>query len=720
MNLQARHLPAPASASTPDICADTAICDGCRQTLFDPTNRRYRYAVISCAHCGPKYSISLTAPGDRDSTSMHTYALCARCEHEFNTPGQRLFHAASIACHDCGPQVRLTRTDNKPFCLTSLTQLDEVDAACTILQNGGIVAVHGFGGFDLLCDATNEHSVKQLRHAKRSPARPFAMMARDIDTVRRYALVNEQEAAVLSGPQAPIVVLQKRTGAPTGKRRRFGTADGLRSQDLRPIADAVAPGQNTLGFMLPYSGLHHLLLKRMNRPVVVTSANVSGMPRCIDQSEIKRFDGTAEYILWHDQQNINRIDDSVCRIVHGKPRLLRLARGHAPAQLPLPAGFDQPASILATGSRHSGAFCLLHDRRLVLAHHHGNPQQSRNHADYQISLCRYMELFQHTAEVVAVDASPTHILARFGRQYASHQGLDIEPVQHTHAHIAACMAENHYPLHGRKLLGIVLDRPGATEDDPFRGGEFVVADYHDCVPLASFKPVDSPAAADTRYPLWRDCHQHLLAEMSWAQLKINYGELELITFLEQHAAGESTTASATMQRSSSCSRLIGAVAAAMGLCRNGISYPEQAMHKLEAIVDPDTLENEDPLLAYPFAIPLLDNKHPYIEPLAMWQALLGDLILDTPRAVMAARFYKGLANILVRMVDKLCMREDQRVIHTVALSGSVFQQPVLFSLVVSQLESRDYRVLTHSRLPANDSCVAVGQAVVAAARRQRQ
>ena len=718
MTMPARHQPAAYNDAPDRITAtqytDTAPCPHCRREIFDPTSRRYRYPLTSCANCGPRYSISRAQPGTREHTTMQTFALCPACDREFNRPGQRCFHAPALACHDCGPQVRLERHDGKTFCLTSLTQLDAVDAACTVLQNGGILAIQGIGGFELACDASREDSVARLRRAKQSAARPLALMARDIDSIQRYARVSEQEAVLLNSREAPVVILQKRAVTPAGRQRSFGTAKGFRHQDMQPLAQAVAPGLNTLAFMLPASTLHHLLLKRMNRPIVITSANRSGALRCVDHDEIREHFGEVDYILWHDQHVLNRIDESLCRIIHRRARVLRHARGHAPAALPLPPGFEKAPAILATGAEQNNSFCLLAADRLIVSHQHGDLQQPEQYANYQLSLCRYLELFHHRPERLAVDALTGHAGSRFGRQFAQQQSLPLTGVSYHHAHIAACLAENRYPRDGEAVLGVVLDAPHAGDDGSLWGGEFLLADYQQCTRLATFKPVGTVDADDAHRLPWHDCYTQLLAEMNWAQLKINYGELELIRFFEQHTGATARAPKATLT-TSSCSRLMEAVAAALDICRDEISYPQQAMQALEAMVDHDTLENEDPILAYPFAIPLLHNSMPYIEPLAMWQALLGDLILDTPRPVMAARFHKGLANAIVRMVDKLCHRDDQRVINTVAISGSACHNRILLELVLGQLEYKHYRVLTHARLPANGACVAAGQAMVAAA-----
>ena len=316
-----------------DVAPDAATCSACLGEIFDPLSRRYRYPFTNCTHCGPRLSIVNAIPYDRARTTLASFPLCPACRAEYQTPQDRRFHAEANACYVCGPKAWLQRADGKAMVVEAYTMMDDVDAACTLLQRGHIVAIKGLGGFQLACDATQEVAVARLRELKRRRGKPFALMARDVDVIRRYAAVNEQEWALLSSSAAPIVLLN---------------AGGER------LPDAVAPGVHTLGFMLPNTALHHLMLKRMARPIVLTSGNLSDEPQCIGNGDaLARLGGIAEFFLMHNRDIACRVDDSVVTIVASETRILRRARGYAPAPLQLPGfeklGFEKSPAVLALG-----------------------------------------------------------------------------------------------------------------------------------------------------------------------------------------------------------------------------------------------------------------------------------------------------------------------------------------------------------------------------------
>lgn len=711
------------------IAPDAATCPDCMADTLNPFSRRFRYPLTNCTHCGPRFSIVNNLPYDRGNTSMRDFVQCGQCLTEYESPADRRFHAQPNACHVCGPVVELARIDGNPICMESLSQLDAVDAACTLLQKGEILAIKGIGGFHLACDATHTETVEKLRQRKQRYGKPFALMARDLEVIQRYAKVTAQEKALLCSAEAPIVLLEITGQAPTGKKREFGCFEGHREQDLRPISEAVAPGQNSLGFMLPYTPMHQLMLKRMNRPIVLTSANRSDEPQVIDNAEVRdRLGDIADYVLWHNRAIVNRVDDSVARIMLDKPRLLRRSRGYAPAPLPLPKGFEAAPQILAMGAELKNTFCLVKQGNAIISQHMGDLENADAYTDYQKNLYLYTNLFQHRPELIAVDAHPEYLSSKLGRQWAAQQELPLLEVQHHHAHIAACLADNQYPLDGEPVLGVALDGLGFGADGTLWGGEFFHADYCQAHRLATFKPVAMLGGTQAIREPWRNTYAHLLAEMGWLTYKVNFEDLELTRFLEKQPLETFSTLlkkGINVPLASSCGRLFDAVAAAIGVCRERVSYEGQAAIELEAWIDQGTLQHEDEALAYPFAIPHLKATNhepsgiPYIEPLAMWQAILGDMILDTPTPVMAARFHKGLAKIIVTMIDRLTTKDGERITHTVALSGGVFQNKTLLEQVVTRLEQRQYTVLCHQQIPANDGGLALGQAVIAAAKSLR-
>jgi hydrogenase maturation protein HypF len=695
------------------VAPDAAVCAACAQEVLDPFARRFRYPFTNCTHCGPRLSIVERVPYDRAHTTMARFPLCAACDAEYSEPADRRFHAQPIACHVCGPRLSLKRTDERAIALDALTFLDEADAGCTLLQKGHVIAVQGIGGYQLACDATSSEAVSRLRLGKHRERKPFALMARDVQVIRRYCEVSEAELSLLTSSASPIVVLDRLPEAGVSGRGSH-------------IADEVAPGVRTLGFMLPNTPLHHLLLKRLERPIVLTSGNLSDEPQVIEQQEARRRLGSiAEYFLEHDRPIARRVDDSVARVMAGRPRILRRARGYAPAPLALPPGFEHAPRILAQGGALKNTFCLLRDGEAILSAHNGDLDEALTRADYAKSLSEYRAFFDFEPEALACDLHPEYASTRIAQTQARAAHIPLVPTQHHHAHIAACLAENGVPLRTPKVLGVALDGLGYAADGTLWGGEFLLADYGGYCRLGTFKPVALLGGeAAVREP-WRSTYAHLKAEMGWATFAMNYSQLELFRFLDsrpRELLDGMLAQGVNAPLASSCGRLFDAVAAAMGLAREHAFYEGQGAIELEAVADHDWLVNGDEALDYPFAIPRMRGGFPYIEPLAMWQALLGDLVLATPLGVMSARFHRGLAKAVVRMIDQLVAQSvsEPTPIRTVVLSGGVFQNRILFERVRAAVAASGLTVLTHSRVPCNDGGLALGQATIAAARLLRQ
>ena len=687
------------------VVPDAASCAACVAETLDPLARRYRYPFTNCTHCGPRLSIIQTIPYDRASTTMRAFPMCAECRAEYEDPSDRRFHAQPIACHSCGPKAWLERADGGPVALEALTALDAVDAVCSLLQQGHIVAIKGVGGFQLACDATSDEAVSRLRALKHRERKPFALMARDPGVIRSHVTLTALYEALLQSPAAPIVIASR-------------TADCS-------VAASVAPGIRTLGFMLPNSPLHHLLLQRMDRPVVLTSGNLSDEPQCIDNDDAReRLGRIADFFLFHDRDIARRVDDSVVRVVAGEARVLRRARGYAPAPLRLPAGFDRAPAVLTMGGELKNTFCLLRDGHAVISHHIGDLEDARALADYRQSVDRYLELFEQQPVAIAIDLHPEYLSSKIGRDLAGQRGIEHIAVQHHHAHLAACLAENGVPLDAAPVFGVMLDGLGLGDDGTLWGGEFLRADYRTSTRLATFKPVAMPGGAQCIAEPWRNTYAHLMAAMSWRDFAMRNAGLELFAFLD---AKPRATLDAMIGRNvnsplaSSCGRLFDAAAAAAGVCRERALYEGQAAIEFEALVDPATLGSEEDSLAYPFVIARMkDTQMPYVEPRPMWQALLGDLARATPVPVIAARFHKGLAIVIAKMIDELSRHasggNSGEPTRTVALSGGVFQNRILLEQVIARLESLHFRVLTHRQVPANDGGLSLGQAAVAAAR----
>ena len=698
------------------VVPDAATCADCVTEVFDPGARRYRYPFTNCTRCGPRLSIIEALPYDRAATTMRGFTLCGQCEIEYHDPRDRRFHAQPVACERCGPQLQLTDADGRDVELAPLSRLDAIDAAATLLQRGRIIAIKGLGGFQLACDACDEAAVSRLRQQKRRERKPFALMARDLAVIRRYCPVSASAAALLGSPAAPIVLLERQPPA-DGRAGGHCGRDG----DGR-LAAGLAPGLNTLGFMLPNTPLHHLLLARMDTPLVLTSGNLSEEPQCIGNDEARRrLGGIADGFLLHDRDVARRVDDSVTRFVAGEPRLLRRARGYAPAPIRLGAGFERAPPLLAMGGELKSTFCLLRDGAAVLSHHIGDLEEARTQADYRRAIEQYLQLFEHRPALIAVDLHPEYLSRKLGQELAERGALEIVAVQHHHAHVAACMAENGVGLDAPAVLGVALDGLGYGDDDALWGGEFLLADYRQYRRLGSFMPVAMPGGMRAIHEPWLNTYAQLTATIGWEALAgaaTSDGEpLELVRFLAAKPRGLLDAMIArgiNSPRASSCGRLFDAVAAALGVCRERALYEGQAATELEALIDRRALECESDELAYPFGT---SRQHPAgplcLTTAPMWRALLADLHCSTPAPVIAARFHKGLAIAVAAMAQRLCRAHA---VETVALCGGVFQNSVLLDQSIQRLRCGGSSVLTHRHVPANDGGLSLGQAAVAAAR----
>jgi hydrogenase maturation protein HypF len=673
---------------------DAIICEACIADISDPSNRRSRYPFTTCTHCGPRFSILNSVPYDRGNTTMATFGLCAECAAEYGDPADRRFHAQPIACPACGPRAKLIRLDLEP--VGPHSALDDVDAASHLIRQGEIVAIKGLGGYHIACDATNAASVARLRQGKRRDGKPLAMMARDLDAIRRYAHLGEAEAALLASTEAPIVILP---------------AKG------RILPEAIAPGLNELGFMLPTTPLHHLIMAPIDVPVVMTSGNLSHEPQLIDDGPaLAKLKHVATYALIHDRAIANRIDDSVARPMDGKIHLLRRARGYAPAPMPLPPGFDAAPEILALGAELKSTFCLVKHGEAILSQHQGDLQNSETYEDYCKNLRLYTSMFQHAPVALVVDRHGDYLSSKFGARLALERDAPLIEIQHHHAHVAACLAENLRPLTAPKVLGIVLDGLGLGDDNQIWGGEFLLADYLGSERLATFRPVAMIGGDRASREPWRNLYAHLMAAGSWAQWRRDFGALPLLDALD---AKPRATLDAMVKSgfnaplASSCGRLFDAMAAALGLGWEAQSYEGEAAMKLEALVDLDAPRDDE---AYPMAISCGPDL-PMIEPQALWSAVLADLRRQTPRGTMAARFHRGLAKAIVAMTLQLARRADKTGsrFDTVALSGGCFQNRILFECVAQKLRAENFALLAHAKVPANDGGLSLGQAAIAAA-----
>lgn len=679
------------------VTPDAATCTLCLAEIFDPANRRYRYPFTNCTHCGPRFSILRAVPYDRRNTSMDAFPMCSACTREYHDPRDRRFHAQPNACPACGPQVSLERCGDVPPAQVS-SGPESVEQARTLLLAGHIVAIKGLGGFHLACDATSEAAVARLRVRKHRYDKPFALMARDFGVIERYCSLSLCERALLQGPIAPILLLQA-----TGPEK---------------LATSIAPGQSSYGFMLPYTPLHHLLLQGMDAPIVLTSGNPSDEPQCIDNAEARERLGTiADFLLLHNRDIVNRVDDSVLRVADGQPRWLRRARGLAPAALPLPPGFETSPPVLALGGELKNTFCLLREGEAILSPHLGDLENARAWAAYRDTLALYLRLFSHTPAALAVDLHPEYLSGKLGREWAAEKNLVLVEVQHHHAHIAACLADNGIPLEAPPVLGVALDGLGYGSDGTLWGGEFVLADYRNSRRLAAFRPVPMPGGAQAVREPWRMGYAYLNQYYDLHDLQREYSSLDFFRTLQTQplpVIEAMVRAGINSPLTSSCERLFDAVSSLMGV-RSGVSYEGQAAAiELQAWTDQAALQREE---SYSLTVGQVDAFGlAWVDTKPLWPALLRDAAQGVDAGQMAARFQNGLAQAIVAMVGRLAQYHGNPWQNRIALSGGVFQNDLLLHGVIARLEAQGLTIYAHSRVPANDGGLSLGQAVVAAAR----
>ena len=676
------------------ITPDAAICDACRAEVLDPSERRYGYPFANCTHCGPRFSIVKEVPYDRVNTTMSDFPMCADCKSEYLQPADRRFHAQPIACPACGPMIWLEQMETNG----AMPYSAPLDSAIELLKSGKVVAIRGLGGFHLACDATNADAVQRLRQRKHRYGKPFALMARDLDVIRRYCNLTPVHAELLQSPEAPIVLIP---------------ADGPEK-----LPHGIAPGLNAVGFMLPYTPLHLLITQRIDQPLVMTSGNISDEPQVTSLDRARSgLRGIADAMLMHNREIANRIDDSVVRIVAGKPSLIRRARGYAPSAVSLPAGFDGAPDLLAFGGELKATFCVLKDGAAILSQHQGDLEDVSTFEDYQKNLQLYSKIYDHRPHMLVADMHPEYLSAKLAKQRSADEQLPLLEVQHHHAHIASCMVENGIALDSPPILGIAIDGLGFGGDGTIWGGEFLLADYQSYRRVAAFKPVAMVGGVQAIREPWRNTYAHLVAAQGWSQFTENFSTLDLHRYLSAKplkTIDRMLETGLNVPLASSCGRLFDAVAAALGLCADHALFEGQGAMELEALAEKwPSSPDEEP---YKFAINEADGLL-HLESLPMWQSLLEDLARQAPVPQMALRFHYGLARAIRDMVARIRWANS---LNTVALSGGCFQNKLLLEEVVRLLEADGLRCLLHAKVPSNDGGLALGQAAIAAARHINQ
>jgi len=640
------------------VLPDMSTCEDCLRELFDPSDRRYLYPFINCTNCGPRFTIIESLPYDRPNTTMKLFKMCYECEREYHEPSNRRFHAQPNACPECGPWLSLYSSEGR-----LIAERDEaLTLTLELLKDGKIVAVKGVGGFHLMCDATREDVVNLLRDRKRRKEKPVAVMFRDLPQLKKYAEPSELELLLLTLPERPIVLTKYKGG----------------------LAPSVAPELKMLGAFLPYSPLHHILLRGLDFPLVATSGNFSEEPIVIDNEEALRgLSKLSDFILLHNRDIKRRCDDSVMKVIGGTPTPIRRSRGYAPMPITLP--FSLKRKVLAVGGMLKNTFSLAFGDRVIISQHVGDVENLETLKAFEEMVFDLMRLYEFEPEVVVCDMHPRYETTRWAEVFSTEKNIPLARVQHHFAHILSCMAENQLR---DKVLGIAWDGTGYGEDGTLWGGEFLECDYSSYMRLFHFRPfrliggeraVKEPrrVALSILFELF---HEEAL-DLELPTLRC-FEEKELKNLYIAWKRGVNSP------YTSSVGRLFDAVASLLNI-RHTLSYEGQASMMLEDLYDYSVKD------AYPFEL-----KDGIIDWKLMFLALMEER--EPVRAV--SRFINTLAHICLRVAREVSLER-------VCLSGGVMQNDPLVSKIKELLENAGFRVYTHQKVPPNDGGLSLGQAV---------
>jgi hydrogenase maturation protein HypF len=670
------------------ISPDVATCTDCLSELFDPSDRRYRYPFINCTNCGPRFTIIRDIPYDRPTTSMAAFPMCPACLAEYKNPLDRRFHAQPNACWDCGPRLELWDKSGE-----QIDCRDPIAEVVSRLHAGFVVAVKGLGGFHLAVDATNPAAVALLRLRKRRVEKPFAMMVPDVQAAGEFCELDEPARAVLQSIQRPIVLLRKTP---------------LSGRTPSVISDEVAPGNSYLGIFLPYTPLHHLLLAEGGfKALVMTSANLSEEPIAIDNREaVHRLSGLADCFLLHNRDILLRCDDSVVRLVGGVTRQVRRSRGFVP--VPVFLKHEQP-SVLAVGGQLKNTICLTQGKHAFLSQHVGDLENVESYRFFHEAIEHLERILEIRPEIIAYDLHPEYFSSKWALQQS---GVRLVGVQHHHAHIASCMAENH--LEGR-VIGFALDGTGYGSDGHIWGGEVLIADYEDFERAAHLEYVSLPGGEAAIREPWRMAVSYLAHHFGHEFLKSEFLKPEFskldVPFVRQLDPLRVDVLLRMMEQgvnsplTSSCGRLFDAVAALIGI-RQEVNYEAQAAIELETAI----AESEDDT-GYPLEL-LPDRDGWIIGTRCLFEALLEDLGRNLPVASISRRFHNGLVEGFVQSATRL---RKKTALNRVCLSGGTFQNVYLSRRLEARLSEAGFEVFIQKEVPPGDGGLSLGQALVAAA-----
>ena len=665
------------------ISPDVTVCGDCLKEMKDPLDRRYNYPFINCTNCGPRYTIIEDIPYDRPRTSMKEFRMCAACRAEYENPLDRRFHAQPNACPDCGPHVFLT--DHQGVVCESASE-PAIERAAQLLKQGKIIAVKGLGGFHLACDAANETAVQRLRQKKNRPHKPFALMAAATSALSDHVHIEDLERELMASYHRPIVLLRKKASGPT----------------RNPVATQVAPLNNFLGAMLPYTPLHELLLEKGPEILVMTSGNRSGEPLSIDnQDALSAFSHIADFFLLHNRDIYFRADDSIARIQRSRPRFIRRSRGYAPQ----PVFYDKKLlPVLAVGAGLKNTVCLTRDNYLFLSQHIGDLANVKIHEFFTQSITHLKRILDIDPVLVAHDLHPGLMSTQYALESTDIRGIETIGIQHHHAHAVACMAENGLD---REAIAITLDGTGLGTDGTIWGGEILISTLSSFTRAAHLSPIGMPGGdAAVREP-WR-----MTAALLYKTFGPGMRDLE-IPYIRRTDSQKLDFILRMMEKgvntplTSSCGRVFDAVSSLLGV-RDKISHEGQAAMELEAVADQDKAWKG-------YAFDLIPGAEPdcfEISLIPCIRQIVSDTAAGEPVSVISARFHQTLADAFVSAASRVSRTTG---IRDVVLSGGVFNNDILFQNITAGLEQNSLTVYTHSKVPCGDGGISFGQAIAAAA-----
>ncbi|MBL4935274.1 carbamoyltransferase HypF [Clostridium sp. YIM B02515] len=664
------------------ISPDMATCEECRKDILNPNNRRYGYPFTNCTNCGPRFSIIKSIPYDRDKTTMKKFKMCCLCMSEYKDPSNRRFHAQPNACDDCGPHIWITDANGSELNInyeSSIPRsLNTLKWAVKKLKEGKIFAIKGLTGFHLCCDAYNEEAVKLLRERKHRPHKPFAVMAKNLDIVKKYCHVNTREESLLTGIKKPIVLLNQK-------------------QDFS-LTEAIAPNQNTLGVMLPYTPLHELLFNEGMDIMIMTSANFYSLPlEFNNDSAIKNLSSIVDYFLFHNRDIYIPVDDSVVKVINDEEMIIRRARGYAPD----PFKYEDIEEILACGPNMKNTFSIGKENFIFMSQHNGDLENLETIEHYSRNIEHLKNIFSFHPKYLAFDLHPDYASTIYSEDYVTPK----IGIQHHHAHIASCLAENKIKS---KVIGIAFDGTGYGTDGTLWGGEFFICDTLDFKRLAHLDYIKMPGGEMAIKEPWRmgasyvhEAYKRIPNnefkknyELN-ALIKILFADkgLNLIKILES---------SLNNIKTSSMGRLFDAVSSIIGI-NQAVTYEGQASIELENII------NKTVTGYYPFNIVYEDESY-IIEPYETILSIIKDKINNVESSEISAKFH----NTIVEITYNICsLIRNKTNINEVALSGGVFQNSYLLVNVVKRLKEDGFAVYTNKSIPINDGGISFGQIVIA-------